>query len=100
MQIDLEDLEDDDAEEFEEEASSAELCRTPRVRQWHKGDKFLRKIVGDLMDRTKRDNARHAASIQDAERHYVEGTRYDVNSYAGGPVTIADLGVIKKRKVR
>jgi len=97
MQVDLEDLENEDTEKFEEEESVAELCRTPPVKQ---GNKLVRTIVGDLIDREKRDDARKTASIQDTERRHVEGTRYDVNSYAGGPMTIADLCVVKKKKVR
>ncbi len=97
MQVDPEDAETEDTEEFEEE-SVAELCRTPLVR--HKGNKLLRTTVGDLIDHVKRDDARKTASVQDAERRHVGGTRYDVNSYAGGPVTIADLCVVKKKKAR
>ena len=97
MQVDLEDFENEDTEEFEEEELVSELCRAPLVKQ---GSKLVRTIVGDLIDRTKRDHARKAASIQDAERRQVGSTRFDVNSYSGGPAIIRDLCFVEKRKVR
>jgi hypothetical protein len=98
MQRDTEDPENEDPDEFEEEESVAELCGAPLVKG--KSNKIVQTIVGDLMDRVKRDDARRTAAIQDVERRHVGGTRYDVNSYAGGPVTIPDLCVVEKRKVR
>jgi hypothetical protein len=95
--VDMEDLENGDTEEFEQEESVTELCRTPPVKQ---GSKLLRKIVGDLIDRAKREDARKTASIQDAERRPVGSTRYDVNSYGGGVTIIPDVCLIEKRKVR
>jgi hypothetical protein len=100
MQRDTENLgNDDDPEEFEEEESLAELCRG-RTREPHKLGKRGRMIVGDLMDRVKREDASKAANIQDSERLHVGSTRYDVNSYVGGPATIRDLCFVEKRKVR
>ena len=95
---DTEDLENEDTEEFEEE-SVAELCRTPLLKHKH-NNKITERVMDGFIDRWRRDIARKTASIQDAARHHVNSTRYDVNSYAGGPTTIADLCVVEKRKVR
>ena len=100
MQVDLEDLEDEDAEQAEPEDSVAELCRPPPARKFSKADKFVNRLIDDHFDCKKRDGAREIASVQDSERRYVEDTRYDINAYRGGPVTIPDVCVVEKRKVR
>ena len=101
MQVDLEDPEDEDAEQSEPEESVAELCRTPPAKKPNpKTAKLVSRWIGDYLDSKKRDGARESAAIQDSERRYVEDTRYDINAYPGGPVTIPDVCVVEKRKVR
>ena len=39
-----------------------------------------------------------AANLQSMEQLHVESTRYDVNSYVGGPATIRDLCFVKKEE--
>jgi hypothetical protein len=98
MHVDLEDLENEDADELGEEESVAELCRPPLVR--HYSEKIAQRIVGDLIDSAKREEARTAAASQDAERRHIESTCFDINGYGSGPATIPDLCFVKKRKVR
>ena len=98
MQRDIEDLGNEDLEEFEEEESTAELCGAPRMP--HKLNKKGRESIVDLIDRLRREDASKVANIQDSERHHFGSTRYDVNSYSGGPATIRDLCFVEKRKAR
>jgi hypothetical protein len=91
-------IDDFESEDPEPEDSVADLCAVPPAKR--KVNKITETIVGNFMDQVKRDNARKTAANQDLERRPVVGTRYDVNSYAGGPVTILDLCVVEERKVR
>ena len=92
MRLDTDDLENED------ERSVAELLGVPRVP--HKLTKPHRAMIADMIDCAIRKNASKIAEVQDGTRRPVENNRYDVNSYAGGPTTIPDLCVVKKRKVR
>jgi len=98
MQREIDDLGNEDPEQFEDEESVTDLCKAPRLP--YKLNKGGRRIVADLIDRVRREDASKTAKVQDSQRRYVGSDRYDVNSYAGGPVTIPDLCVIKKRKIR
>jgi hypothetical protein len=98
MQHAIDGFENHDPEEFEPEDTVAELCAAPRMP--HKVNKKGRDIVPNLMDRVKREEARKTATLQDSKQQHIESTRYDVNSYAGGPATIPDVCVIEKRKRR
>ncbi len=98
MQPDIEDLENEDPEKFEEDESIAELCGVPRTP--YKLNKRGRALIGDFVDRLRREDASKIANVQDSNRHPIGSTRYDINSYAGGPATIRDLCFIEKRKVR
>jgi hypothetical protein len=98
MQRGLGDFESEDPEELEgEEESIRELCAAPCVPTM---DKVADTIVGDMLDRLKRDAAREAAVSQDAVRHHVADNRYDVTSYPGSAPVIRDVCHVKKRKVR
>lgn len=99
MQRGLGDFESEDPEELEgEEESIRELCAAPYVMPTR--DKVADTIVGDMLDRLKRDAAREAAASQDAVRHHVADNRYDVNSCPGSAPVIRDVCHVKKRKVR
>jgi hypothetical protein len=82
----------------EDERSLAELCATPRMP--YKLKKAGKRVIGDFLDRWKREGASETAKAQDSQRCPNSSTRYDVNNYSGGPTTIHDVGVIEKRKVR
>jgi hypothetical protein len=98
MQGGTEDFENEDAEELDgEDDSIGGLCAVPHVL---KEDKIADTIIGDLLDRLKRDAAREVAADQDAVRHHVADNRYDVTSYPGSAPIIRDVCQIKKRKVR
>ena len=71
-----EDLEEDEQEDFYREDSVADLCSAPRKNR--QGNKRTRTIIGDLIDRLKREDACKIASIQDSERCHVASTRYDL----------------------
>lgn len=68
MQRDIEDLGNEDLEEFEEEELTAELCGAPRMP--HKLNKKGREFIVDLIDRLRREDASKVANIQDSERHH------------------------------
>jgi hypothetical protein len=94
----LDGMHDDDETEFEEEESAAEwsgASRTP-----HKLSKRERETLDDLVDRLRRADASKIAGEQGSKRNHIGNTRYDLNSYTGGPDSIRDLCHIKKRKVR
>ena len=82
----------------EDDRSIAELCAPSRVP--HKINKAGRAILGSLVDRLRRQDASMVAQAQDSGMRHTESTRYNVNSYSGGPTSIRDIAFIKKRKMR